>query len=103
MTKHRMYNSKEYQAWARIKTRCYNKNDNSFKTYGARGIRMDPRWKDSFMEFYRDMGAMPKGCTGLELINMDADFCKHNCQWVNAVSRRPLKDMPNQKKRERQK
>ena len=82
-----------------MKTCCYNKNNKSYFTYGARGIRMDPNWKDDFRFFLQEMGGMPEGCTGIELINMDADFCKHNCRWVSPMNRRGLKEMPNQKNR----
>lgn len=103
MARHRMHGSKEYRAWLRMKTVCYNQNHKSYKTYGARGIRMDAKWKEDFMAFFKDMGNIPDGCTGLELINMEADFCKYNCRWVNPRNRRELKDMPNQKNRSKQK
>jgi hypothetical protein len=60
---------------------------------------MDPAWKESFSAFLKDMGEAPEGCTGVELINMDADFCKYNTKWVTPKNRRDLKDMPNQKNR----
>jgi|GEM_PF-1040297 len=99
MTTHKMRGTKEYRAWLRMKTVCYNKNNSGYKTYGARGVRMDSAWRYSFSEFYKDMGGMPEGCTGIELIDMSADFCKLNCRWVGPKNRRDLKDMPNQKNR----
>lgn len=100
MTKHRMHGTREYKSWLRIKTICYNKANPSYKAYGGRGIRMDKNWFESFNEFYKDMGDCPEGCTGIELINMDADFTKINCRWVSPKNRRKLKDMPNQKNRQ---
>lgn len=99
MTKHRMHGTREYRSWLRMKTVCYNQNHRSFNTYGRRGIRMDDSWRESFSVFHKEMGNAPEGCTGLELIDMEADFCKHNCKWVNPRNRRDLKDMPNQKNR----
>lgn len=103
MTKHRMGESKEYRAWLRIKTACFNKNNGAYKTYGGRGVTMDNRWVKSFRNFYEDMGNCPDDCTGLELINMNGDFERLNCRWVGPTSRRNLKDMPNQKNRTRTK
>src|SRR5690606_110385 len=84
-----------YRAWQRMKTACTNKNHPSYKTYGARGVRFDPKW-EKFTNFAKDMGDIPEECTGLELINLDADFSKFNCRWVNKKTRRSLSDMPNQ-------
>lgn len=103
MTKHKKHGSREYRAWLRIKTVCYNENNSNFKAYGARGIRMDASWKSSFSQFYSAMGDCPEGCTGIELINMNSDFEKFNCRWVGPNGRRPLKDMPNQKNRKSRK
>lgn len=99
MTTHNKHNTTEYRAWSRMKTACYNKNNPSYKTYGARGIEVQEEWRKSFSAFYKDMGAAPKGCTGIELIDLDKDFCRLNCRWTNRDKRRPLADMPNQKKR----
>jgi hypothetical protein len=33
------------------------------------------------------MGEMPKDCTGLELLNPEGNFEKHNCKWVNWKTR----------------
>lgn len=99
MATHRMYDSLEYRAWARIKTSCYNTKNRSYRTYGARGIKMQNEWRDSFEVFLDDMGKAPLGCTGVELIDYDSDFCRINCRWITRDKRRPLVDMPNQKKR----
>lgn len=100
MTKHKMRDTKEYRAWLRMKGVCYNKNHKSYRTYGARGIRVQTEWVNDFLRFYKDMGEMPEGCTGIELIDLSKDFCLWNCRWVNPNNRRQLKDMPNQKNRE---
>ena len=97
MTKHRMHGTREYRAWLRMKSVCYNEKHASYKTYGKRGIRVCPEWKDNFSQFYKDMGEAPEGCTGIEIIDINADYSKYNCKWVNPKNRRELKDMPNQK------
>jgi hypothetical protein len=85
--------SREYRAWSRMKTICYNTKAASYKSYGARGIRVCREWKSTFEIFLADMGAMPEDCTGIELINPQADFCKLNCRWVGPTTRRKLSEI----------
>nr|CDR35309.1 hypothetical protein CSEC_p0038 [Criblamydia sequanensis CRIB-18] len=100
MTTHKMTKSKEHKTWIRIKMLCYNKNAKSYKSYGGRGIAMCPEWKSSFIKFFEDMGPKPEDCDGIELISLDHDFCKANCRWVGPHNRRPLSEMPGNKKKE---
>jgi len=101
MTKHNRRNTLEYKVWLRIKTHCYNKKYPGYSTYGGRGIKMDKAWKESFSKFLIDVGYAPRGCVGLELINLNADYTKHNVKWVRPSQRRPLKEMPGQKNRKK--
>lgn len=98
MTSHRMSNSKEYKTWLRMKSLCDNPVMSSYPIFGGKGITYCPEWKN-FINFYNDMGAMPEYCTGIELINLNADFSKHNCKWVGNKTRRNLKEMPGNKNR----
>lgn len=41
-----------YRIWTGIKTRCLNKNDKTYKRYGARGIKVFDAWL-SFEGFYQ--------------------------------------------------
>lgn len=55
-TKHGMSKAVVYSSWIGMKTRCYNKNKNDYKNYGGRGIKVCNEWKDSFENFYEDIG-----------------------------------------------
>ena len=65
-SKHGLTSHPMYIRWQLLKDRCYNKNHNRYIYYGARGIKVCDRWKDSFIAFYEDMGSkpFPKGDTG---------------------------------------
>lgn len=41
-----------YSVWCGLKRRCYNKNDPSYKRYGAKGIKMCNEWKNDVISFY---------------------------------------------------
>lgn len=64
---------------------------------------MCPEWQTSFLKFIEDMGPKPEDCDGIELINLDGNFCKANCRWVGPHNRRPGSEMPGNKKRLEQK
>lgn len=79
--KHGMRHSSEYSTWISMRTRCCDPNHPTYEHYGARGIKLDPRWLD-FKEFYADMGDKPgKGYT-IERKDSNGDYCKDNCIWL---------------------
>lgn len=70
-----------YCSWINMKTRCYNKNSEKYKSYGARGIRVDKKWH-TFYGFKEDMlKGWKKGLT-IERIDVNKDYTKKNCKWI---------------------
>lgn len=72
----------EYNIWVQMKQRCYNHKSNRYYKYGARGIKVCDRWRNSFENFIADMGRRPKGMYGIERKNNDGNYEPDNCCWA---------------------
>jgi hypothetical protein len=72
----------DYCIWIKMKSRCLNPNDKSYKNYGGRGIKVCKEWQESFTSFIDDMGWRPNKKYSLERINYNKDYCPENCKWI---------------------
>lgn len=93
-TRHGMSKTAIYNAWKTMIGRCHNARHSSHHKYGARGIFVCRRWRESFAAFFSDMGHRPRG-KSIDRINNDGGYCcgkcddcrsrkvrKCNCRWA---------------------
>ena len=81
---HGLRYTKLYGVWATMKNRCSNPSVKEFKSYGARGIKVCPKWASSFIAFHD--WAMSNGYKDgltIDRIDVDGNYEPSNCQWVD--------------------
>lgn len=89
-TKHgasRRGGTSEYNTWAGMNGRCHNPNEQWFKIYGGKGVRICDRWSGSegFTNFLADMGYKPSDQHSIERIDGDGNYEPSNCIWATKV------------------
>lgn len=77
--------SKEYKAWSHMLGRCYNQNDSKYHVYGGRGVNVCSRWRESFENFYADVGPAPSRAHSLDRRDVDGNYEPGNVRWATAL------------------
>lgn len=83
-----------YRTWDGMRRRCSDPNYAQYASYGGRGITVCDGWRESFENFYADMGDKPKGMSINRIDNNGGYWCGHceqcvasgqkkNCEWAN--------------------
>lgn len=70
-----------YLSWGAMIQRCYNPKCGSYLRYGARGVTVCDRWRNSFQAFLDDLGDRPPGGS-LDRINAQGNYEPGNVRWA---------------------
>lgn len=62
-----------YKRWAAMIDRCHNPRCGAYKWYGARGIIVCDRWRNSFESYEADVGERPSPKHSLDRIDVNGN------------------------------
>ena len=70
-------------AYKSMVSRCYNKKNTSYRTYGKRGIKICDLWLNDRIEFFRWslLNGWEDGLS-LDKIDNNGNYEPSNCQWI---------------------
>lgn len=75
-----------YISWINMLLRCYCEVHQSYKYYGARGIKVCDEWRHDYRAFGE--WALTHGWKPglvIDRINCRGDYCPDNCRWVSRI------------------
>ena len=80
---HNSSKTRLYKIWIGMKSRCYRPNCNTYKHYGAKGIRVSNDWTKSFINF--EIWALANGYAdnlSIDRIDNTGDYIANNCRFT---------------------
>ena len=83
---HSMSKTIIYGRWVNMRARCSNVSNKRYDDYGGRGISVCDRWRNSFQNFYDDMGDPPTPEHSIERQDNDKGYTPCNCYWADRLA-----------------
>ena len=86
--KHGMSRSKEYIMLFNMIQRCYNKKNNEYHNYGARGITIRKEWmtdKESFFNYIKTLDNFDKEGYSIDRIDVNGNYDIGNIRYTSKI------------------
>lgn len=74
----------EFKIWDSMIQRCENPKHKSFGNYGGRGIAVCQAWRDSYKQFFSDVGERPSPKHSIDRINNQGNYEPSNVRWASS-------------------
>jgi hypothetical protein len=74
-----MGGTREYHTRHNMIRRCTNPNEKSYVNYGGRGVTVCARYRESFEEFFKDLGRKPHSSHSIDRIDNNGNYSCGKC------------------------
>lgn len=91
--RHGRTHTPEHKCWIKMRERCRNPKDISYKYYGAKGVTVCERW-NQFESFFEDMGLKPSPKHSIDRIDPYGNYEPSNCRWADSKTQSTNKRRP---------